>query len=487
MAEHLIIVHGWSDSALGFAGVRDFLVDKKFYQPNNIRVINYKSLDDQATLEDFADKFDEFFQTNYKNQGIDRIDIICHSTGSLVVRSWLALRRIRQRKRKQAIDLPVEHFFMFAPANFGSDLALLGQSGLHRLRTALQIKLNDDVTVDKFEVGKKVLQALEPASPSQWKLSNIDLHEETYFGPPEDEDKDKTNDPEDKNKPRQICYPFVFAGGSFEQKFLKFSDSLQKFIPRFIPLVNNPSTDTTVRICGTSLNTRKVIIRQDRNNPKKADFSWSEERKFANIPFAVFPQYNHGEVVKVGLTADGDGEVVEKFTKAYQVNSLDSYKKVSEDFSQFTNTKYPQEKEGIIFQQLFFKIKDDVDFDVLEFFIDFVVYKDGKLDSALTEEVDQHFDKDGNWYSHSVDKSCKVLLVDYHKLNQFFKKIKNNQATVMLNITANSISNEINFDRFNCPIFGADVKEQNINFLYPNTTTLVEVILNRGQNTTILN
>jgi len=472
MAEHLIIVHGWSDSALGFAGVRDFLLDQNFYQPNNIRVINYKSLDDQATLEDFADKFDEFFQINYKNRGIDRIDIICHSTGSLVVRSWLALRRIRQKRRNQDIDLPVEHFFMFAPANFGSDLALLGQSGLHRLRTALQIKLNEDVKVEKFEVGKKVLQALEPASPSQWKLSNIDLHEETYFGP-----EDET---------QQICYPFVFAGGSFAQKFSKFSDSLQKFIPRFIPLVNNPSTDTTVRICGTSLNTRKVIIRQDRDNPKKADFRWSEERKFANIPFAVFPQYNHGEVVKVGLTADGDGEVVNLFRQAHQVNSLESYKKVSEAFSQFTNAKYPQEKEGIIFQQLFFKIKDDVDFDVLEFFIDFVVYKNGQLDEELTEEVDQHFDNDGNWYSHSVDKSCKVLLVDYHKLNQFFKKIKNNQATVILNITAKSISNEINFDRFNCPIFGAQVTEQNINFLYPNTTTLVEIILNRGQHANIL-
>jgi hypothetical protein len=477
MAEHIIIVHGWSDSASGFAEVTKFLINQNFYQQDKIKVINYKSLDDQATLEDFADKFDDFFQVNYKNNGIDRVDIICHSTGSLVVRSWLALRRLRQRRRNQSVDVPVEHFFMFAPANFGSDLALLGQSGLHRLRTAFQIKLNDDTKVDRFEVGEKVLQALEPASPSQWKLSNIDLHEETYFG-----QGDET---------QQICYAFVFAAANPKQEFFKFSDSQQNFVRRFIPIVNNPSTDSTVRICGTSLNTRKVIIRQDRNNPKKASFEWSEEKKFSNIPFAVFPQYNHGEVVKKGLTAQGDGEVLNLFKQAYQVNSLESYQAVSQVFSEFTKSKHnssqanQQNKQR--FQQLFFKVKDDVDFDVIDFFIDFVVYRNNQLDTALTEEIDKHFDNDGNWYSHSVDKSCKVLLVDYDKLNSFFNRVVSNQATVVLNITAKSISNEINFDRFNCPIVSFDnISNQTINFLYPNTTTLVEIILNRGQHSNIL-
>ncbi|MBJ7899745.1 MAG: hypothetical protein GC158_07470 [Cyanobacteria bacterium RI_101] len=82
--------------------------------------------------------------------------------------------------------MPVQRLLMFAPANFGSDLALLGQSGLHRLRTLLPIlrnkTLNPGILTDPGEVGKKQLQALEPASPDQWKLSHLDLHEEDYFG-----------------------------------------------------------------------------------------------------------------------------------------------------------------------------------------------------------------------------------------------------------------------------------------------------------------
>ena len=473
MAKDLVIVHGWSDSSSGFKDVIEFLVKHNFYQRENIKAIDYKSLDDQAYLADFADKFDEFYQKNFFDK---RIDIICHSTGSLVVRYWLALRRTRQRRRGPNVDLPVERFFMFAPANFGSDLARLGQSGLNRLRTGLQIELNDDVGVDTFEVGKRVLQSLEPASPDQWKLSNIDLYQETYFG--------------DGDKSKQMCYPFVFAAGNPKQNFFKLSDSLGKFVSRVIPIIDNPSTDSTVRICGTSLNTRKVIIRQTKDNVKRGDFEWVKEQKFLDIPHAIFPQYNHGEVIKKGLTENElDKEVSELFQAAWEVDNPVSYAKVAEKFRDFTVAKYSDSKNTgnkKRFQQFFFKIQDDVDFDVIDFYVDFIIYKNDKYDEGLTNDCEKQFDSGENWYGHSVDQSCRVLLIDYDQLCEFFQKVRDEGATVMLQITAKSISDEIRFARFNCPIFGSGVTDGDFTFLYPNTTTLVEIILDREQDSTIL-
>ena len=76
-------------------------------------------------FKDFADKLDDDYNRIFNGE---RIDVACHSTGALVVRSWLALRRETQRQLNLSSDCPVEHLLMFAPANFGSDLAKLGQS-----------------------------------------------------------------------------------------------------------------------------------------------------------------------------------------------------------------------------------------------------------------------------------------------------------------------------------------------------------------------
>lgn len=88
-------------------------------------------MDDQASFRDFADKLDSEYEKIF-DKG-ERIDVSCHSTGALVVRIWLVLRRLRQRELKEKIDCPVERILMFAPANFGSDLAKMGQSFLGKI------------------------------------------------------------------------------------------------------------------------------------------------------------------------------------------------------------------------------------------------------------------------------------------------------------------------------------------------------------------
>ena len=87
---------------------------------------------------------------------------------------------------------------MFAPANFGSDLAGLGQSFLGKFRSTFFNSFSKKG--DFMESGRVVLQGLEPASPFQWRLSHEDLHGDGFFC---------ANGAADER-----CYPFVLAAGN---------------------------------------------------------------------------------------------------------------------------------------------------------------------------------------------------------------------------------------------------------------------------------
>jgi hypothetical protein len=477
MPNPLLIVHGWSASSQSFDKIQAFLMEQKLYQ--EIKLIDYKSLDDQVSLDDFADKFEEQFKRLFPDQR--RVDVLCHSTGSLIVRAWLALRRRRQKRNKQPLDMPVQRLFMFAPANFGSDLALLGQSGLHRLRTLLPIlrnkTLNSDTLTDPGEVGKKLLQALEPASPDQWKLSHIDLHEEDYFG----------HNPD----PVLTCYPFVFAAGSFKQN---------NGLSRIIPSAVKPGTDSTVRICGTSLNTRKLVVRLEIDTKAQGSFAgdktqslktraeWAPERKFPTIAFAVFPEYNHGSVVQEGLSAQGNPDLSALFQAATQVSTHQSYGELVEKFKAVDQKNQEANADPdtkAIYQQFFFTFKDDIDNKLDSYFIDFEVVDSMKnIHTELTDKCREKFNTDNTWYPHSADSAFRTLMLDYRQLADFFEEVQQKDCKVKMVITMPQVSDEISFVEGKFTIF--PLPEQFPRFLSPNVTTLVEIILDRKQKDTIL-
>jgi hypothetical protein len=194
MATKLLILHGYSDGATSFTGLRDFF-QANGYARDDVFLLNYASMDDQSQFSDFADKLDEDYEGRFAGE---RIDIACHSTGALVVRMWLDLHYRRQRAANRTKPRsPVKRLLMFAPANFGSDLAEMGQSFLGKFRSTF---FNSNRKPGDFlESGKFVLQGLEPASPLQWDLSSRDLHGEGFFNPALGDDN--------------VCYPFVFAAG----------------------------------------------------------------------------------------------------------------------------------------------------------------------------------------------------------------------------------------------------------------------------------
>ena len=462
MAKKLLIVHGYSDGSTSFTGLGDFLIASGLYEKKDVFYLDYSSMDDQATFRDFADKLDADRRTRLGNE---RVDVACHSTGSLVVRAWLAVHAQRTRRRQLPADTacPVERLLCFAPANFGSDLATLGQSFLAKFRTTF---FNSHAhKLDFLESGKAVLQGLEPASPFQWELSEYDLHgPDTYFSP--------------MRPPHQQCFPFVFAAGDayggVEAKLVKQRGML--------------GTDGTVRISGTSLNTRGCSL--DFREEGAQLVSWPNI-KHAQIPFAVFAGFNHGSIInptQPGFTdPDGPGTLAVEALK--NVVDLKSYQATVGRFDQVSiaNQARLPEARRAPYQQFFFKVRDDVDMIVDDFFIDFhVANRDGSTNQELTLFFEEHFAT--KITRHSTTGSHRVFLMDCGKLREFHLRLTAADAVLMLEITGASPLPDVRYEKSRYPAFDPrkPLVPNEPTLLYPNTTTMVDVILNRMQTDNLL-
>jgi len=461
MAKKLLIVHGYSDGSTSFTALGNFLVAQGLYELDDVYYLDYSSMDDEATFEDFADKLDADHRTRL---GGERVDVACHSTGSLVVRSWLALHAVRAALRGQEREAcPVDRLLCFAPANFGSDLAKLGQSFLGKFRSTF---FNSHSRGEDFlESGKAVLEGLEPASPLQWRLSMIDLHSErSYFSV--------------KRGPDQRCYPVVLAAstgyGGVQAKLIKEREK--------------PGTDGTVRIAGTSLNTRHCTIDF---RESEAVLTWWPEVKFGEIPFAVFAGFNHGSIIDPGaagfLDPLGPGSWAVAALK--QVKDEASYQRAAERARELTEQNYLRmdPKDQGRYQQFFFRVRDDVDLDVNDFYVDFHVVKaDGSVHDELTLRFVEDFN--ANFYRHSASGAHRVMMFDCRKLGAFAEELRQARAKLVLEITGVSHLPDVDYqvgtydayDPAVAPTPGDPV------LLCANTTTLVNVVLNRRQTDKLL-
>lgn len=442
MANKLLIIHGYSDGSTSFTGLRDFFVGAGAYRREDVRFVNYASMDDDAGFWDFADKLEHDYRQLF---GDARVDLACHSTGALVARHWLQMRfeRAREAGSRKPVS-PVERLLMFAPANFGSDLAELGQSALGKFRTTFFNR--HQARHNRWESGKQVLQGLEPASPTQWDLSARDLHGEGFFDPALGE---------------RACLPVVFAAG-------RAYGGLQA---RVMPKRRKAGTDGTVRICGTSLNTRKLTI----------DFAkaavqpqWSPERKFSHIPFGIFGEFNHGTIVSgKGDFADPRKGVGPWALRALKIRTLEDYAGYARDLDAYTRRHY----EKPPYQQFFFRVRDDVEAAVPDFYLDFFVLgADGQVRRDLTLEFDKRFKAD--FYTHTADRSCRALLLNLSELKEYLGRLSKARSRLVVDITAPPPVPEIEYTPGYAVLFDPSVEEP-LSFLYPNTTTLVEIRLNR--------
>src|SRR5256885_9746267 len=116
MTEHypVVLIHGYSDEGKSFAPWKAFL-ESKDYTTQEISVANYESLTNEVTIKDVAEGFDRALRTQAHLSAEQPFSAIVHSTGMLVIRSWLTTYESRRGRLK--------HLVALAPATFGSPLA----------------------------------------------------------------------------------------------------------------------------------------------------------------------------------------------------------------------------------------------------------------------------------------------------------------------------------------------------------------------------
>lgn len=281
MARPLILIHGYSDKGQSFLRFRNEIKKRKGIELIDINICSYISINNEITIRDIAEGLERAFQNNSNLQKDPKFpnfdfDAIVHSTGMLVIRSWLTNYDIKAGVNDRLKRL--KHLVGLAPATWGSPQAHKGRTWLGALVKGSKNPLGPDF----LSAGDRVLEGLELGSEFTWELAHQDLlGSEPYY----DTGKDT---------------PFVtvFIGNQLYE-------GLES-------VANDPGTDGTVRWAGCGLNSRKIRIdltqvpKDPDGNPVPVSLEgtaaqrvWISEfaLKRLDIPMIPVDGRNHGTII----------------------------------------------------------------------------------------------------------------------------------------------------------------------------------------------
>lgn len=170
MANPILIIHGWSDNSSSFKPLINLLQAQLKRDIHLFDLADYLSMDDEITFDDIVSAMAHAWEKNNLPTAPYSVDVIVHSTGGLVIRDWLCRNFTPE-------SAPVKHLVMLAPANFGSPIAHKGQAFIGRIIKGFNSE-------KLFQVGEKILQGLELASPYTWELAMQDRFGlQDFYGP----------------------------------------------------------------------------------------------------------------------------------------------------------------------------------------------------------------------------------------------------------------------------------------------------------------
>lgn len=264
----VVLVHGYSDQGSSFEPWAERLLAMGGYEREDIHICEYKSLANEVTIKDVAEGFDRALRANRtfmeRRDRAGGFDAIVHSTGMLVVRSWLATYKAAENARARSL----KRLVALAPASNGSPLAHKGRGFLGAV-----FKGNRVAGPDFLEAGDMILDGLELGSRFTWDLTHADLLSDTpvyRVGP-------------------ESPYVFVLCG--------------TEAYGGLRALVNEPGTDGTVRWAGCGLDTQKICIdlARDPATPKGARERFQARstatRGALPVPFHPVAGCNHATIM----------------------------------------------------------------------------------------------------------------------------------------------------------------------------------------------
>lgn len=335
----VIFVHGWSAKSASMKKVAEALKSpaaKRAGMPAfKPYFLDYRSREDQATLADFAEGLNEQLKDAklLADPPQRSLCFVTHSTGALVVRQWML-----QYDWAKASERVATICFL-APANFGSPLAHKGRSFLGRLA------MGRKEFADFSEVGVPTLNALELASPAQWRLAEFDL--------------------------------FSSRGTLYTPKGVRASVITGTHGFRGISsIVNEDGTDGTIVVSGAGLNSRMYAV--DLTGGEN-DAGFVTGGKFCpEVPLLLLDDRDHSSILD---PADGDGDLLTGIIRALTVDAA-GYKTLKADFEQQS-----QDAQHTPYQQFVFRLRDDRWDPITDYYVDFAVWQKDKLDTSKTPWV----------------------------------------------------------------------------------------------------
>jgi hypothetical protein len=261
VARPLVLIHGYSAQGKDLDNLKAALIARGI-ESKDIDICNYVSLNNEITIKDIAEGLDRAFRIHdVFGNDTQEFDAIVHSTGMLVLRSWLvnAGPRARNPRLKR-----LKHLIGLAPATWGSPQAHKGRTWLGAM-----VKGDKHLGPDFLNAGDLVLEGLELGSRFTWDLAHQDLlGSEPFYD-------NGANTP----------YLCVFIGNSPYEGLAS--------------VANDPGTDGTVRWSGCSLNTRKITMDLTRipveTGSRLAISPWAEDR--LDIPMIAVDGRNHSSLV----------------------------------------------------------------------------------------------------------------------------------------------------------------------------------------------
>ena len=258
----VVFVHGWSVSNLDTYGELPIRLHNEAkangfdIQVEEIFLGQYISFHDEVRLKDISRAFQTAVteKLNAEITAGERFVCITHSTGGPVIRDWWERYFTKEKK-----PCPMSHLIMLAPANFGSALAQLGKGRVGRLKAWFS----------GVEPGQGVLDWLELGSSGAWDLNKNWIYSD-----------------ENEIKPENV-FPFVLIGQSIDRKLY---DNLNAYTGEL-------GSDGVVRVAAANLQSSYVQLKQpyptSERAIKTADFEIADYRQSPKPPLRIIKGKSH--------------------------------------------------------------------------------------------------------------------------------------------------------------------------------------------------
>lgn len=337
MPRSIVIVHGWSDEGKSFEKLAEQITNWFDTPPTIIKIADWISLQDDVTYPDLATAMERAWSESKLSKKPRSVDVVVHSTGSLVIRDWMT-------RYYNSETMPIYRFLMLAPANFGSPLAHKGRSFIGRVLKGWNRFVG--------QTGTQVLKGLELGSPYTIELAKRDLFSDgdCWYGP------------------GKILATVLVGNVGY--------DGVEA-------IANEEGSDGTVRISTANLNSSLLTLSLD--SQQQAKLGWRLNTSNGLIAFGIVDQENHSTIA---MKARGprNPNTLKLIKEALNVEDKD-FKLADGSFpwqqkidlnDPFVYGRSPR------YQNLVTHVNDDLDQDVLDYFIQF--YRKANLDRKFEKE-----------------------------------------------------------------------------------------------------